>query len=73
MRGHNIKFNEDLDIFIDWSFVLEFIKYSNGFVRISRFPFYIKGEIYDPFENRRCQLKISILFLMTTFIVFQTL
>ena len=37
MRGHNIKFNEDLDIFIDWSFVLEFIKYSNGFVRISRF------------------------------------
>lgn len=51
MRGHNIKFNEDLDIFIDWSFVLEFIKYSNGFVRISRFPFYIKGEIYDPFEK----------------------
>ncbi|MEB6170262.1 bifunctional glycosyltransferase family 2 protein/CDP-glycerol:glycerophosphate glycerophosphotransferase [Staphylococcus pseudoxylosus] len=48
-RGHNLQFNEDLNIFVDWSFILEFIKYANDFVRISRFPFYIKGEIYDPF------------------------
>lgn len=49
VHGHNIQFNEDLNIFIDWSFVLEFIKYANKFVRVSRFPFYIKGEVYDPF------------------------
>lgn len=48
-RGHNLQFNEDLNVFVDWSFILEFIKYANGFVRVSRFPFYIKGEIYDPF------------------------
>ena len=49
MKGHNVRFNEDLDVYIDWSFLLEYMKYSNWFVRVSRFPFYIKGEIYDPF------------------------
>lgn len=52
-RGHNLQFNEALDVFIDWSFILDFIKYSNGFVRVSRFPFYIKGEVYDPFLKPR--------------------
>lgn len=52
-RGHNLQFNEGLDVFIDWSFILDFIKYSNGFVRVSRFPFYIKGEVYDPFLKPR--------------------
>src|SRR5699024_6719733 len=53
VRGHNLHFNEDINIFIDWSFILDFIKYSNGFVRVSRFPFYIKGEVYDPFLKPR--------------------
>ena len=73
MRGHNIKFNEDLDIFIDWSFVLEFIKYSNGFVRISRFLSILKEKSMILLKNRLYQLKISILFLMTMYIAFQTL
>ncbi|WP_251517191.1 MULTISPECIES: bifunctional glycosyltransferase/CDP-glycerol:glycerophosphate glycerophosphotransferase [Staphylococcus] len=51
VRGHQIEFNEDLSVFIDWSFVLEYIKYAETFVRVSRFPFYIRGEVYDPFLN----------------------
>lgn len=62
-RGHNLQFSEDLNVFIDWSFVLEFIKYADNFVRISRSPFYIKGEIYDPFlKPTLSQQEFSIVF-----------
>ncbi len=44
-RGHNLQFNEDLNIFVDWSFILEFIKYANDFVRISRFSSILKGNL----------------------------
>lgn len=36
---------------MDWSFVLEYMKYVNKFVRIFNFPFYFRGEVYDPFET----------------------
>lgn len=51
VRAHNIKFNEDIDVYVDWSFALEYIKYVDHFTRILRFPFYFRGEVYDPFET----------------------
>ena len=48
---HMIKFNEDLSIFTDNSFVLEYLKYAEHFVRIVNFPFYYRGEVYDPFNG----------------------
>ena len=43
--------NEDLSIYTDWSFTLEYMKYVNKFMRIFNFPFYFRGEVYDPFET----------------------
>ncbi|MDL0111098.1 MULTISPECIES: bifunctional glycosyltransferase family 2 protein/CDP-glycerol:glycerophosphate glycerophosphotransferase [Mammaliicoccus] len=51
VKAHNIRFNEDLKIYIDTSFALEYIKYVERFVRLRNFPFYFRGEIYDPFEG----------------------
>ncbi|UXU82891.1 bifunctional glycosyltransferase family 2 protein/CDP-glycerol:glycerophosphate glycerophosphotransferase [Mammaliicoccus sciuri] len=51
VKAHNIRFNEDLKIYIDTSFTLEYIKYVERFVRLRDFPFYYRGEIYDPFEG----------------------
>ncbi|MDC5693440.1 bifunctional glycosyltransferase family 2 protein/CDP-glycerol:glycerophosphate glycerophosphotransferase [Mammaliicoccus sciuri] len=51
VKAHNIRFNEDLKIYIDTSFTLEYIKYVERFVRLRNFPFYFRGEIYDPFEG----------------------
>ncbi|MCJ1656993.1 bifunctional glycosyltransferase family 2 protein/CDP-glycerol:glycerophosphate glycerophosphotransferase [Staphylococcus sp. NRL 16/872] len=49
IKAHNIEFNEDLNIFTDTSFVLEYLRYAENFVRILSFPFYFRGEVYDPF------------------------
>lgn len=51
VKGHHIRFNEDLNIYTDTSFVLEYINYAERFVRIFDFPFYFRGEVYDPFEK----------------------
>ena len=34
VRAHHIRFNENLNTYVDWSFVLEYMKYVNKFVRI---------------------------------------
>ncbi|WP_323702629.1 bifunctional glycosyltransferase family 2 protein/CDP-glycerol:glycerophosphate glycerophosphotransferase [Mammaliicoccus sp. Dog046] len=51
IKAHQIRFNEDLKIYIDASFVLEYVKYVERFVRVLDFPFYYRGEVYDPFEG----------------------
>ncbi|UZX47264.1 bifunctional glycosyltransferase family 2 protein/CDP-glycerol:glycerophosphate glycerophosphotransferase [Staphylococcus capitis] len=51
VKAHHLKFNEDLSIYTDWSFTLEYMKYVNKFMRIFNFPFYFRGEVYDPFET----------------------
>ena len=51
VHAHHIRFNENIRIHSDWSFTLEYIKHVDRFVRISGFPFYFRGEIYDPFET----------------------
>ncbi len=51
IKAHNIKFNENLKIYTDASFVLDYINYAERFVRLFDFPFYHRGEIYDPFEG----------------------
>ncbi len=51
VKGHNIQFNDALQVYADWSFILEYIQYAEHFVRITNFPFYFKGEVYDPFET----------------------
>ncbi|MEJ7443045.1 CDP-glycerol:glycerophosphate glycerophosphotransferase, partial [Staphylococcus warneri] len=51
VKAHHIRFNENLNTYVDWSFVLEYMKYVNKFVRIFNFPFYFRGEVYDPFET----------------------
>ncbi|MDT3994478.1 CDP-glycerol:glycerophosphate glycerophosphotransferase, partial [Mammaliicoccus fleurettii] len=35
----------------DASFVLDYMKYVERFARIFDFPFYYRGEVYDPFEG----------------------
>ncbi|AVP36241.1 bifunctional glycosyltransferase/CDP-glycerol:glycerophosphate glycerophosphotransferase [Staphylococcus felis] len=63
VKGHNIKFNENLKVYSDWSFILEYMQYANEFVRITKFPFYFKGEVYDPFEtNTLSEQNFDILF-----------
>ena len=47
LKAHQIQFNESLDIYADTSFVLEYLKYAERFVRITNFPFYYRGEVYD--------------------------
>ncbi|GGI43485.1 bifunctional glycosyltransferase/CDP-glycerol:glycerophosphate glycerophosphotransferase [Mammaliicoccus stepanovicii] len=49
IQAHNIRFNEELEIFTDASFVLDYINYAERFVRVFDFPFYFRGEVYDPF------------------------
>lgn len=51
IQGHHIRFNEDLNIYTDTSFIVDYIKYAEKFVRILNFPFYFRGEVYDPFEG----------------------
>ena len=41
IKAHDIKFNEDLSIFIDNSFVLEYLKYAEHFVKLLIFRFII--------------------------------
>ena len=33
------------------SFTLEYLKYAEHFVRVFDFPFYYRGEVYDPFNG----------------------
>lgn len=51
IKAHNIRFNENLKIYTDASFVLDYMKYAERFARIFDFPFYYRGEVYDPFEG----------------------
>ncbi|MEB6339611.1 CDP-glycerol:glycerophosphate glycerophosphotransferase [Mammaliicoccus sciuri] len=51
IKAHNIRFNENLKIYTDASFILDYINYAERFVRLFDFPFYYRGEIYDPFEG----------------------
>ncbi|MBO3076813.1 bifunctional glycosyltransferase family 2 protein/CDP-glycerol:glycerophosphate glycerophosphotransferase [Mammaliicoccus vitulinus] len=51
IQAHNIRFNEELKIYTDASFVLEYINYVERFVRVFDFPFYFRGEVYDPFNG----------------------
>lgn len=51
IKAHNIRFNENLKIYTDASFILGYINYAERFVRLFDFPFYYRGEIYDPFEG----------------------
>ena len=58
IKAHQIQFNESLDIYADTSFVLEYLKYAERFVRITNFPFYYRGEVYDPFYGNTLLIKI---------------
>lgn len=51
IKAHHIRFNESLRIFTDMSFTLEYLKYAEHFVRVFDFPFYYRGEVYDPFNG----------------------
>lgn len=51
VKAHNIRFNENLKIYTDASFILDYINYVERFVRLFDFPFYYRGEVYDPFEG----------------------
>ena len=63
VKAHNIQFNESLKVYSDWSFILEYVQYVHNFVRITHFPFYFKGEVYDPFEtNTLSEQSFDILF-----------
>ncbi len=51
VKGHNLQFNESLKVYTDWSFILDYVQYAEHFIRVINFPFYFKGEVYDPFET----------------------
>lgn len=53
VRAHHIEFDESLKTYIDNSFVVNYINYAERFVRILGFPFYFRGEVYDPFETEQ--------------------
>ncbi len=51
IKEHELKFNENLRVFSDWSFVIEYQKYVSHFIRIKTPGFYYRGEVYDPFDK----------------------
>ena len=53
MQAHNLQFDEHLKTYVDNSFVVDYLPYVNRFVRIFGFPFYYRGEVYDPFETEK--------------------
>lgn len=53
VQNHHIKLNEKLNIYADWSFILEYNNYAETFVYIEGIPFYFCGEIYDPFKTEK--------------------
>ncbi|MCP6652386.1 hypothetical protein NL518_30260, partial [Klebsiella pneumoniae] len=44
---------EALKTYVDNSFVVDYLTYAERFVRILGFPFYFRGEVYDPFETEQ--------------------
>ncbi|MEL0537512.1 CDP-glycerol:glycerophosphate glycerophosphotransferase [Staphylococcus debuckii] len=53
VQAHNLQFDEHLKTYVDNSFVVDYLPYVNRFVRIFGFPFYYRGEVYDPFETEK--------------------
>lgn len=53
VHAHDIQFDEQLATYIDNSFVVDYVSHVNRFVRIFGFPFYFRGEVYDPFETEQ--------------------
>ncbi|WP_353423158.1 CDP-glycerol:glycerophosphate glycerophosphotransferase [Staphylococcus xylosus] len=53
VQNHCIKLNENLNIYADWSFILEYNNYAETFIHIEGVPFYFCGEIYDPFTTEK--------------------
>ncbi|EKH2191284.1 TPA: bifunctional glycosyltransferase family 2 protein/CDP-glycerol:glycerophosphate glycerophosphotransferase [Staphylococcus pseudintermedius] len=51
VHAHQVQFNENLRVYVDQSFILDYLQYAERFVEISHFPFYIRGEVYDPFNT----------------------
>ncbi|MEJ7541565.1 bifunctional glycosyltransferase/CDP-glycerol:glycerophosphate glycerophosphotransferase [Staphylococcus intermedius] len=51
VKAHNLQFSESLKVYTDWSFILDYVQYAENFIRVTNFPFYFKGEVYDPFET----------------------
>ncbi|MCU5745344.1 bifunctional glycosyltransferase family 2 protein/CDP-glycerol:glycerophosphate glycerophosphotransferase [Staphylococcus sp. SQ8-PEA] len=51
VRAHDLKFDEDLQIYADQTFILQYINYVDRFVRLFGFPFYFRGELLDPFNT----------------------
>ena len=51
VHAHHIQFNENLRVYVDPSFILDYLQYAEHFVEISNFPFYFRGEVYDPFNT----------------------
>ncbi|MHD0396629.1 bifunctional glycosyltransferase/CDP-glycerol:glycerophosphate glycerophosphotransferase [Staphylococcus simulans] len=53
VHAHHLQFDETLKTYIDPSFVVGYLAYAERFVRILGFPFYFRGEVYDPFETKQ--------------------
>ncbi|EGQ2711428.1 bifunctional glycosyltransferase family 2 protein/CDP-glycerol:glycerophosphate glycerophosphotransferase [Staphylococcus pseudintermedius] len=51
VHAHQVQFNENLRVYVDQSFILDYLQYAERFVEISHFPFYFRGEVYDPFNT----------------------
>ncbi|WP_086429035.1 bifunctional glycosyltransferase/CDP-glycerol:glycerophosphate glycerophosphotransferase [Staphylococcus cornubiensis] len=51
VHAHQIQFNENLRVYVDQSFILDYLQYAERFIEISHFPFYFRGEVYAPFNT----------------------
>ncbi|MCY1581531.1 bifunctional glycosyltransferase/CDP-glycerol:glycerophosphate glycerophosphotransferase [Staphylococcus pettenkoferi] len=51
VRGNNLRFAEDIQIYADQTFLLQYVQHVDRFVRIYGFPFYFRGELLDPFNT----------------------
>lgn len=51
-KKYNVKFNEELEIYTDNSFLIDYASHVDEFVRVFNFPFYYRGEVYDPFKTQ---------------------
>src|SRR5699024_1121909 len=48
-----LKFNESLNVYSDWSFIFDYLKYAKTYVDIKGIHFYICEKIYDPLNTNK--------------------
>ncbi|REH75523.1 CDP-glycerol:glycerophosphate glycerophosphotransferase [Staphylococcus felis] len=53
IQEYGLAFNTDLSIYVDWSFLIDYINLTHTATKLSGIAFYYKGEVFDPFYGSK--------------------